>query len=395
MSGTSITQLGRYRILGEVGRGAMGVVYKAEDPQLNRIVAIKTIHMAADLEERAEYEARFHQEAKAAAGLNHPNIITVHDIGREDDVIFMAMELLEGTEVRELMERGRLPLALALDIAADVADGLAFAHERGVIHRDIKPGNVMVVHGRHAKIMDFGIARVRVSDVKTQTGAILGSPKYMSPEQVNGQRADHRSDIFSLGVMTYELAAGAAPFSGATLGELMLDISAGALRPPTTVNAALPPVFDLIVAKALEKDPAARYQNATEMARDLRACRSELGDMTDAAPAATKGAGTDSQLTVVSSPHSVQDTPTHEATRTQKANLSAQRTMRLPLSRRFDSSQAIHRVAAHDSDDTPAAATPQPALIHAFQRLLKDPERRGLTIAVLVGIIVGLVITFA
>ncbi len=395
MSGTSITQLGRYRILGEVGRGAMGVVYKAEDPQLNRTVAIKTIHMATDLEERAEYEARFHQEAKAAAGLNHPNIITVHDIGREGDVIFMAMELLEGTEVRDLMERGRLPLELGLDIAAQVAEGLGFAHDRGVIHRDIKPGNVMVVHGRHAKIMDFGIARVRVSDVKTQTGAILGSPKYMSPEQVNGQRADHRSDIFSLGVMTYELAAGAAPFSGATLGELMLDISSGALRPPSTVNAGLPPVFDLIVAKALEKDPAARYQNASELASDLRACRSELHDTTNAAPAATKDAGTDLQLDGTSTRHFERATPADEATRTQKANLLVQRTMRLPLSRRFDSSQAMHRLANPQSGDTPAEATPPFALVHELQRLLKDPERRALAIAVLAGLAAGLVITFA
>jgi len=213
MADKPFTQLGRYRILGEVGHGAMGIVYKAEDPLLGRIVAIKTITLVTDEAERVEYEARFFQEARAAGGLNHPNLITIHDIGREGDIAYMAMELLEGIELREVMTRGEIPLRLALDIGAQAAEGLAYAHERGVVHRDIKPGNIMLVRGRHAKVMDFGIARMRISDVKTQTGAILGSPKYMSPEQVAGRRVDHRADIFSLGVVLYELAAGEPPFS--------------------------------------------------------------------------------------------------------------------------------------------------------------------------------------
>jgi len=186
-----LSQFGRYRVIAELGRGAMGVVYHAEDSSLGRSVAIKAILLSSDAAERAEYEARFYQEAKAAGGLNHPNIITIHDIGREGDVAYMAMELLEGVDLRQLMKRDGLPLPLALELAAQVAEGLGFAHERDVVHRDIKPGNIMVVRGRQAKIMDFGIAKVRLSDLKTQTGSVLGTPKYMSPEQVGGVRTDH------------------------------------------------------------------------------------------------------------------------------------------------------------------------------------------------------------
>src|SRR5258706_5098415 len=266
MSDATIGQLGRFKIVAELGRGAMGVVYRAEDPLLNRTVAIKTILMAPDMEGHAEYEARFYQEAKAAGGLNHPNIITIHDIGREGDTAYMAMELLDGVELRELMQRGRVPLPLALDLMAQGADGLAFAHERGVVHRDVKPANVMVLRGRHAKIMDFGIARMRVSEVKTQTGAVMGSPKYMSPEQVTGQRVDHRSDIFSLGLIVYEIASGTAPFSASSITGLMHAIATESPAPPSAVDASLPPVLDLIVARALEKECDARYQSAAEIA---------------------------------------------------------------------------------------------------------------------------------
>jgi serine/threonine-protein kinase len=284
MADKPLTQLGRYRILGELGHGAMGIVYKAEDPLLGRIVAIKTITLVTDEAERVEYEARFFQEARAAGGLNHPNLITIHDIGREGDIAYMAMELLEGVELREVMGRGEVPLRLAIDIGAQAADGLAFAHERGVVHRDIKPGNIMLVRGRHAKVMDFGIARMRVSDVKTQTGAILGSPKYMSPEQVAGRRVDHRADIFSLGVVLYELTAGEPPFSAPNMAQLMQQIAIAAPLPPSTVNPAVPAMLDLILARALEKEPDARYQSAAEFAADLRTCLAELPELPVATP---------------------------------------------------------------------------------------------------------------
>jgi hypothetical protein len=277
MADAPVIQLGRYKIVAELGRGAMGVVYRGEDALLNRTVAIKTIIMSSNAEERAEYEARFYQEAKAAGGLNHPNVITIYDIGREGDTAYMAMELLEGKDLRDMMKDGRVALPLALDLVAQAADGLAFAHEQGVVHRDIKPANVMVIRGRHAKIMDFGIARLRVSDVQTQAGAVLGSPKYMSPEQVGGLRADHRSDIFSLGIVLYELATGSAPFSAATVTGLMHKISAAAFPPASSVDPSLPSMLDLIIAKALAKEADTRYQDAAEMAADLRACLAQIG----------------------------------------------------------------------------------------------------------------------
>ncbi len=213
MNATSVTTLGRYEIISELGQGAMGVVYKARDPMLDRIVAIKTINLTLPKEELVEYEARFYQEAKAAGGLSHRNIVTIHDIGRSDRVAYMAMEFLEGKELRRLMQaRTPIQVAHALDIGAQVAEGLQFAHDRQIIHRDIKPANIMVLDDGLVKITDFGIARMRTNEVKTVTGMILGSPKYMSPEQVSGKRADTRSDIFSLGVVLYEMLTGTSPF---------------------------------------------------------------------------------------------------------------------------------------------------------------------------------------
>src|SRR5512134_164625 len=276
MSKAPLKRLGRYHLLAELGRGAMGIVYRAQDPSLNRTVAVKSIILMDDPATRSDYEARFLQEAKAAGGLNHPNLVTIHDVGREGDVAYMAMELLEGTELRALMARGRVPLPFALDVVAQAADGLAHAHEHGVVHRDIKPGNIMVVHDRIAKIMDFGIARVRASDVKTQTGAILGSPRYMSPEQVTGQPADLCSDIFSLVVVLYEVVTGEPPFTAPTVTQLMHQIATATPRPPSASNPAVPAMLDLIVARALQKQPAERYQSAAELASDLRTCLAEL-----------------------------------------------------------------------------------------------------------------------
>jgi eukaryotic-like serine/threonine-protein kinase len=363
MAEPTITQLGRYKILAELGRGAMGVVYRGEDPLLSRAVAIKTIIMSADIQERAEYEARFYQEAKAAGSLNHPNLITIHDIGREAEIAYMAMELLDGVELRSLMVSGRVALALALDIALQVADGLAYAHEHGVVHRDIKPANIMIIRGRHAKIMDFGIARLRVSEIQTQAGTMLGSPKYMSPEQVTGMRADHRSDIFSLGIIIYELVSGAAPFAAATITGLMHNIATATPPPPSSVDRSLPGMLDLIVARALEKEPDARYQDAKEIAADLRACLEQLPASSAAAPAADmeKTAKMDIPLdapTVILKPDA---TAAFEATRVEKP-AAAEHTRRtdaasgtfmtrgtttpLHVSRAFDSDEALQVLAS-------------------------------------------------
>ncbi|MBI2296446.1 MAG: serine/threonine protein kinase [Betaproteobacteria bacterium] len=407
MAGAALTQLGRYRILAELGHGAMGVVYKAEDPLLNRTVAIKTIIMSADAAERAEYERRFYQEAKAAGGLNHPNVITIHDVGREGDIAYMAMELLEGVELREVMRRGPVALPLALEIAAQVADGLAFAHERGVVHRDIKPGNIMIVRDRRAKIMDFGIARMRVSDVRTQTGAILGSPKYMSPEQVAGRPADHRSDIFSLGVVLYELAAGAPPFTAPDMAQLMHQITSTAHRPPSSVNPSVPAMLDLIIAKALEKASDARYQSAAELAADLRACLAEVADRESVPPAAGDvtarlDAGTTGRAMVdlELAPTQLHDTAGVKTVKSGGIGGATDAGTHLPLSRKFDSSEALRRLTerTRSSDGVveaqAASLAPSPGAQVILNRLWRDPVRRTFTAAVITAAVIALAIAF-
>ena len=277
INGTSARTLGRYEIISELGQGSMGVVFKARDPMLDRIVAIKTINLTLPKEELAEYEARFYQEAKAAGGLSHRNIVTIHDIGRSDRVAYMAMEVLEGKELRELMQsRVPIPIAHALDIGAQVADGLQFAHDRQVIHRDIKPANIMVLNDGLVKITDFGIARMRLNEVKTMTGMILGSPKYMSPEQVSGKRADTRSDIFSLGVVLYELLTGTSPFVADNIHGVMYQTMNFNPPAPRTLNPELPDVLNFILAKALAKNLDDRYQKAKDLSHDLHQARLAL-----------------------------------------------------------------------------------------------------------------------
>ena len=274
---SSVATLGRYEILAELGQGAMGVVYKARDPMLDRVVAIKTVNLTLPKDELAEYEARFYQEAKAAGGLSHRNIVTIYDIGRSERIAYMAMEFLEGDELRKLLQaRTPIPLARALDIGAQVADGLQYAHERQIIHRDIKPANIMVLQDGQVKITDFGIARMRTNEVKTMTGMILGSPKYMSPEQVSGKRADTRSDIFSLGVVIYEMLTGTSPFVADNIHGVMYQTMNFNPPAPRTLNPDLPEVLNYIVAKALAKNLDDRYQKATDLAHDLREAMATL-----------------------------------------------------------------------------------------------------------------------
>ena len=272
-----ISQLGRYEVLGELGHGAMGIVYKARDPLIDRVVAIKTINLGLALDEKEEYEERFYQEAKAAGRLSHPNIVTIYDVGKSGDVAYIAMELLLGRELRDIMnETGLLPVGQILDIVAQVAQGLAYAHEHDIVHRDVKPSNIMVVRDGHVKITDFGIARMASSTVRTQTGMVLGSPKYMSPEQVMGKTIDRRSDIFSLGVMLYEMLTGQAPFVGENVNAIMYQTLNVVPVPPNKLNPAVPEMLNFIVAKALAKKLEDRYQNAKDFAIDLRACRDTL-----------------------------------------------------------------------------------------------------------------------
>ena len=272
-----ITHLGRYEIVGELGQGAMGVVYKATDPLIDRVVAIKTITLSLAQEERDEYEARFYQEAKAAGRLSHPNIVTIYDVGRSGDIAYIAMEFLQGRELRDILNDDKLlPVDQVLDIVTQVAMGLAYAHEHGIIHRDIKPSNIMVGRDCQVKITDFGIARMASAGVRTQTGMVLGSPKYMSPEQVMGKLTDQRSDIFSLGVMLYEMLTGQPAFTGENVNAIMYQTLNAIPQPPKSLNPAVPEMLNFIVAKALAKDVDNRYQNARDLANDLRACRGTM-----------------------------------------------------------------------------------------------------------------------
>src|SRR5487761_2032134 len=264
-----ISQLGRYEVISELGQGAMGVVYKARDPLIDRIVAIKTINLGLAQEEKEEYEARFYQEAKAAGRLNHPNIVTIYDVGKSGDIAYIAMEFLQGCELRDILREERMmPVDKVLDMVAQVASGLAYAHEHEIVHRDIKPSNIMVIRDGHVKLPDFGIARMASSAVRTQTGMVLGSPKYMSPEQVMGKEIDQRSDIFSLGVMLYEMLTGQAPFNGDNVNAIMYQTLNTVPAQPNSVNTSVPEMLNFIVAKALAKGVDDRYQDAKDFAAD-------------------------------------------------------------------------------------------------------------------------------
>jgi eukaryotic-like serine/threonine-protein kinase len=269
-------RFGRFRVIEEIGRGAMGVVYRAADDMLQRTVAIKTIALTGSHKERDQHEARFLQEARAAGSLSHPAIVTIYDVGREGDVAFIAMELVEGKDLRELIEGVSLTPSRSVAIAAAAAEGLAYAHGHGIVHRDIKPGNIMVLDDGRVKIMDFGIARLSESTVKTQTGVLLGSPQYMAPEQIIGQPLDHRADIFSLGLVLYEMLTGTRAFQGEDIPELTFKVANLQAAPPSHIAPDLPPVIDFIIARALKKKPDERYASAAEMAKDLLAAMAEV-----------------------------------------------------------------------------------------------------------------------
>jgi len=272
-----ISTLGRYKVISEIGQGAMGTVYKAVDPIIDRTVAIKTINLNLSRQELEEYEARFQQEIKAAGRLNHPNIVTIYDVGKTDQVAYMAMEFLEGKELKDIITSGKLlPPDQMVDIISQVADGLWFAHQQNIVHRDVKPSNIMVMRGGIAKITDFGIARLPNSAVKTMTGLILGSPRYMSPEQVIGKTIDARSDIFSLGVVLYEAMTGVAPFDGDNVNAIMYATVNTTPVPPSHHNRNIPAMLDLIVAKAMAKTLDDRYQSVKELGDDLREVRRQM-----------------------------------------------------------------------------------------------------------------------
>ena len=266
--------ISHYRILGELGAGGMGVVYRAEDTKLGRTVALKFI--APRGIESAEEKARFLHEAQAAASLGHPNICVVHEIDEADGRLFMAMEYVEGESLKDRIARGPLKIEETLDLAIQIAQGLDAAHRKSVVHRDVKPANIMIEAGGLVKIMDFGLAKMSGRSKLTKTGTTLGTAAYMSPEQARGEEADHRSDLWSLGAVIYEMTAGRTPFKGDYEQAVLYSIMNEAPEPLTAIRAGVPMELDRIVAKALAKDRSERYQHADELIVDLRALRKSL-----------------------------------------------------------------------------------------------------------------------
>ncbi len=262
--------LGRYEIIKELGKGAMGTVYMGKDPKISREVAIKTLrYEEVDEAQIAEVKKRFFKEAEAVGKLTHPNIVTIYDVGEDYDIAFMAMELLDGSDLEQYCQKDNLlPLSKILRIITSVAQALDYAHRSGVIHRDIKPANIMILSNGEVKVTDFGIARV-IASSKTQTGIILGTPSYMSPEQIAGQKVDGCSDLFSLGVVLYELLTGEKPFKGESLATLMYNITTSPPSPLHDVAPNVPEKCAAVIEKILAKDRDKRYQSGMEMAKEL------------------------------------------------------------------------------------------------------------------------------
>jgi len=264
--------IGRFELEAELGRGAMGVVWKAVDPLIGRPVAIKTVE-AEHFDFDPEARERFLREARAAGRLSHPNIVTIFDAGTAGEDAYIVMELIAGRTLSEMIAAGnRFPAFTVADIGAQIAEALDYAHTHGVVHRDIKPANIMLTSGGLVKITDFGVARLEDAS-RTRVGTVMGSPRYMSPEQVRGQQVDGRSDIYSLGVLLYELVTGVSPFGASGSGDLMKlmkEIIEGEPAPLRELVPHAPKAFEAIVARAMRKDPAERYARGAGVVNDLR-----------------------------------------------------------------------------------------------------------------------------
>ncbi len=263
---------GRYQIVKELGRGAMGVVYQAHDPQIDRLVALKVLRQ--DRVSSEDLVKRFLKEAKAIGRLSHPNIVTVYDVGQDHDTIYIAMEYLEGQPLNEPMREKKLPLEQIVNLGVQVAQAVGYAHKNGVVHRDIKPTNIILTPDGQVKITDFGIARIEdpTAPQQTQAGEILGTPVYMSPEQVMGHPVDGRSDLYSLGVILYEQSVGKRPFGGNNLAAIFRAITQDAPEDPASLDPSIPQPLSRLIVKSLSKEPDQRFNTGKEMSLALKAC---------------------------------------------------------------------------------------------------------------------------
>jgi len=277
----------RYQVIGILGRGSMGVVFKAKDPVIGRVLAVKSVpeSLGLDSGKKQEYIKRLIQEAKAAGNLQHPNIVTIFDAGESEAGPFIAMEYLDGVTLKEILATGKkLSLPQLVELVRQVGEGLDYVHQRGIVHRDIKPANLMIVENNLIKIMDLGIARLPFSDL-TREGRLVGSPSYMSPEQLQGENLDGRSDLFSLAVVVYQAAIGKKPFPGQNIQEICWKIIHDDFIPPGKAGPGFPREFDAIIAKGLAKHRDKRFQTGKEM---FEAMRKLLGEKAERSAEQTK-----------------------------------------------------------------------------------------------------------
>ena len=263
---------GRYEVVEELGRGTMGVVYKAHDPQIDRMVALKILR--PDRVVSQDFVLRFLREAKAIGRISHPNIVTVYDVGQDHGTIYIAMEYLEGIPLNEVIKGQTLPVEDVVAICSQVARALGYAHSKGITHRDIKPSNIILTPDQQTKLTDFGIARIEDPDAvqQTQAGDILGTPVYMAPEQVMGQKADGRTDLYALGVIIYEMVVGKRPFGGGNIAAIFRAITHEPPESPMKAGAFNNRTLSDLITKSLAKDPGSRFQTGEEMAHALQAC---------------------------------------------------------------------------------------------------------------------------
>ncbi|HZX48943.1 MAG TPA: serine/threonine-protein kinase [Nitrospirota bacterium] len=267
-------KFGRYEILCEIGRGSMGIVYQAQDPQIDRLVAVKVLRH--DRVSSDAFVNRFLKEAKVIGRLSHPNIVTIYDVGEEQGNIFIAMELLEGLSLSDFLRKRNFSPKEVVELGVQITETLDYAHGKGVVHRDIKPSNIIVTPDGRIKITDFGIAHIEDSSAtyQTQAGEILGTPAYMSPEQITGQPVDGRTDIFSLGIILYEMITGKRPFGGEgkTLATVFNDIMQRTPQDPIKISSSVPERLSGLIMKALQKEPEKRFQTGRELASALKEC---------------------------------------------------------------------------------------------------------------------------
>jgi serine/threonine protein kinase len=296
----SLKKLGRYDLIRVLGKGAMGLVYEGRDPNLDRRVAIKTIKVENLSEEAAaEYEVRFRTEARSAARLQHPHIVSVYDSDRDGDIAFLVMEFIAGDDLKHHLDKGDLySLEQTLGIMGDLLSALDYAHRQSIVHRDIKPANLLIETNGRVKLTDFGVARIQDSGEATRTqGSMVGTLKYMSPEQVQGRPIDARADLFAAGIVLYQLLTGKRPFDGDTDFATIQQIVGHAPALPSAFNAKLPPALDAVVAKALAKSRDLRYASAQEFLTALQAAAREASDTTVLPPAVKPGPGSNSTWT--------------------------------------------------------------------------------------------------